>query len=72
MSSKVTLDSSGKLTLRKAPRAIGSGRYWCNAHNRFATQKGKDGLYRCDSNLPGLMITCQVVDLEGIAVIEET
>ena len=38
---------------------------WCNTHERHCSPNG------CDPRLGGITMPCQVVDLTGIAIIEE-
>lgn len=45
--------------------------WWCNTHQRPATCI-IEGKHRCDPRLGGIMLSCDVVNLDGIAEIEET
>jgi hypothetical protein len=41
------------------------GPWWCTTHKRAATHRAKNGKYRCDPNLGGILMMCSVVQGNG-------
>lgn len=59
----VIIHSDGSFHIKESKQA--AKKYWCNTHQRFALNSQD-----CDSKLGGIMMSCSIVNLEGIATIE--
>lgn len=45
--------------------------WWCNTHERKATDIDEHGEHCCDPNLAGITLSCNCVNLTDIAIIEK-